>query len=521
MKSWITTKIVLLVVLIIIAIPHLLYLTSIPRGLYFDELGNGYNALSILHSGEDEHEEFLPIYFKSFGDYKHPVYIYTMVAIFTLFGYSEFSIRLTSVFFFFVLLGALYTFSKQIAPKQPFVTLYTLLMSSFLPWFFPFSRIAFAAISQVAIIMWAIVALRKTYYQPLTKHQQWIMPTTAGILLGLSIYTYSTSRLLTFIIVALWLVTHLHKSYLKKNIILTATFGLCLAPYTLFSLQNPGALTARFSHIAPTIADKNKSLIEKSKVITPNYFAHFKPNFLLIRGEDNLRMSTHSTGQIFITTAILTLIGAIVMIMKIIKSGSNFLSFILLATLASPTASSLTQFEVPHATRSLLLGLFIVIISIYGFKIIATRPANRAINKIAICAGIILVLLLESGLYLHDYFTTYPNATIGWFQGYKFKETLQAAVDFNPKQVVVTNNNAGGAMQPYIQLLAYEPMIKNPDNIPLTLGPLLPKPNTCLLYYPHETVPQPEQQLKTHTITIPDSFMQLICYEAVRNSDTK
>lgn len=52
-------------------------LGEIPNGLYQDETAIGYNAYSILNIGKDEYGKDFPLYFKSFGDWKLPVYIYS------------------------------------------------------------------------------------------------------------------------------------------------------------------------------------------------------------------------------------------------------------------------------------------------------------------------------------------------------------------------------------------------------------------------------------------------------------
>ena len=55
-------------------------LASLPPSLYWDEVSQGYNAYSILTTGKDEHQEFLPLArFQAFGDYKAPVNIYLTV----------------------------------------------------------------------------------------------------------------------------------------------------------------------------------------------------------------------------------------------------------------------------------------------------------------------------------------------------------------------------------------------------------------------------------------------------------
>lgn len=72
----------------IISFFHVWKISEIPKGFYVDELSIGYNALLIADTGRDEHKQFLPIFFKAFGEYKNPLYIYTLALIYKLFGVS-------------------------------------------------------------------------------------------------------------------------------------------------------------------------------------------------------------------------------------------------------------------------------------------------------------------------------------------------------------------------------------------------------------------------------------------------
>src|SRR6185369_3613607 len=63
-------------------------LTTNPAGFYVDESSIAYNAQLIAQTGHDEHGEAWPLYFRAFGDYKNPVYIYLLAGIFKLTGPS-------------------------------------------------------------------------------------------------------------------------------------------------------------------------------------------------------------------------------------------------------------------------------------------------------------------------------------------------------------------------------------------------------------------------------------------------
>src|SRR4051812_41162549 len=67
-----------------------------PPGLYIDEASIGYNAYTIITQGKDEHGVAYPVWFRSFGEYKMPVYIYVTAMFMGLLGKSEFTVRVFS-----------------------------------------------------------------------------------------------------------------------------------------------------------------------------------------------------------------------------------------------------------------------------------------------------------------------------------------------------------------------------------------------------------------------------------------
>src|ERR687894_1414245 len=68
-----------------------LYLHSVPHnppGFFADESSIAYNAHLIARNGADEHGVNWPLYFRAFGEYKSPVYIYLLAALYKITGPS-------------------------------------------------------------------------------------------------------------------------------------------------------------------------------------------------------------------------------------------------------------------------------------------------------------------------------------------------------------------------------------------------------------------------------------------------
>ena len=90
------TSLYLPAILITALLLRVVFLGSIPSGLFTDEASNAYDAYSILHTLRDQYGEFLPWYFKSANDYREGLYTYLMVPFIKLFGLTTFGARITS-----------------------------------------------------------------------------------------------------------------------------------------------------------------------------------------------------------------------------------------------------------------------------------------------------------------------------------------------------------------------------------------------------------------------------------------
>src|SRR5438034_1042238 len=67
-----------------------------PPGFFIDEASIAYNAHTIARQGVDERGQRFPLYFQAFGEYKSPVYIYALAAVFRITGPGVRAARLLS-----------------------------------------------------------------------------------------------------------------------------------------------------------------------------------------------------------------------------------------------------------------------------------------------------------------------------------------------------------------------------------------------------------------------------------------
>src|SRR2546421_5185734 len=116
--------------------------TRNPAGFFVDESSIAYNAYTISQSGRDEFGNSWPLYFRAFGDYKNPVFIYLLAALFKLTGPSILTARLLAAIAGVVTALLLGLLAARVSSRRDVGLLVA--ASAFLtPWLFELSRVAF------------------------------------------------------------------------------------------------------------------------------------------------------------------------------------------------------------------------------------------------------------------------------------------------------------------------------------------------------------------------------------------
>ena len=88
-------------ILLFFLITRLYQIESVPASLYWDEASIAVNAYSVALTGRDEWGDLFPLHFRAFGEFKLPVYIYSVAVFEKFLGLSELAVRLPAVLFSF------------------------------------------------------------------------------------------------------------------------------------------------------------------------------------------------------------------------------------------------------------------------------------------------------------------------------------------------------------------------------------------------------------------------------------
>src|SRR3989344_3203012 len=93
---------------------------EVPNGVNEDEAAFGYNAYSILKTGQDEHGVWFPIIsMQSFGDYKATLYSYLAIPGIIIGGLNPLTTRFPAVLFGALTSGFLFLLSRKLLHSTP------------------------------------------------------------------------------------------------------------------------------------------------------------------------------------------------------------------------------------------------------------------------------------------------------------------------------------------------------------------------------------------------------------------
>src|SRR3989337_3427432 len=151
--SWAKNNLALLAIIALATILRFYQLGENPPSLDWDETAHGYNSYSILKPGRDEYGYRLPLSFRSFDDYKPPIYTYLVVPSIAAFGLNDFAVRfpsaalgvLTVIFTYFMVFELF---------KNRTIAFLSSLFLAISPWHLQFSRVAFETNSA---IFWSVL----------------------------------------------------------------------------------------------------------------------------------------------------------------------------------------------------------------------------------------------------------------------------------------------------------------------------------------------------------------------------
>lgn len=278
------TRLVLVLIVFLAFVLRFYNLTSNPAGLNGDEAAIGYNAYSILKTGRDEYGQAFPLAFRSFDDYKPPLYVYLAVPSVAVFGLNELGVRFPSA-----ILGIGAVVLTYLLTKRFFFREKTALLAAFLlavsPWHLQFTRTAYETGSLAFFTTLGLLL----FPSPL-----------AGVVFGLELFLYQSARVF---IPLFFLVLLARKISWRQRLIVSCVFGIFFLVTASILLSPQARLrltgTSVFQNVVPhdlatsfrindwangdnrSVRFFHSQVFDYLPQITANYLAHFRPDFFV------------------------------------------------------------------------------------------------------------------------------------------------------------------------------------------------------------------------------------------------
>jgi 4-amino-4-deoxy-L-arabinose transferase-like glycosyltransferase len=422
-------------------VTRLYKISEIPASLYWDEASIGYNAYSILKTGKDEWGEFLPLHFRAFGEFKLPVYIYSVAVVEYFLGLNSLAVRLPAVLFSIATLLFVYLLTKSII-RSDRVSILSSFFLAITPWYFIFSRTGYEA---TAGLMFFTASLY-FYFLSIKKKDIYLLLSTIGFIL--SIYSYNSFRILVppiYLLLIGYFLYQKREIFRSKLLIIGVSVGLLIVSFIpIFRLITLDAGGARFKQVG--VIRKNSSLVENIYSVGTSYLKHASFKFLFLTGDVNVRSQQPRFGQLYLVYLPFLLIGTY---SSLVRRKFNYFLLVLLMFLG-PIPASITR-ESPHALRSILSVPFISIITAIGFESVLLKM-NKQRSVRALLALVLILCLGSFSLYSYNFFQTYQRKSSGYWQ-YGYKQIYDQYADkFDEFEKVYITDQYG---QPYIFALFY------------------------------------------------------------------
>jgi hypothetical protein len=349
-----------------------------PPGFYIDESSIAYNALTVAQSGRDEHGEAWPLYFRAFGDYKNPAYVYLLAAVFRVTGPGATAARLLSAALgaaAALLLGLLAWRLTRSVEAGAVVACSALLT----PWLYESSRLVFEAAAYPLACVLFLLALRRA-----SRRERWGVSDVMALACALALltYTYSVGRLLAPLLAA-GLGLFVTRRNLARVAATWAAYAVTLVPLLVYALRHPGALADRFRLI--TYVTPGSGVADVARGFAWHYLADVSPWRWLVTGEQNIRDHLPDSPALLAATVVLAAAGLCLVLRE--QRREAWWRFLLYALAASVVPAALTVNDFPQ----LRLIAFPVFLHVLSAPAVARMAGGRRM-RIALYASALLLV---------------------------------------------------------------------------------------------------------------------------------
>jgi len=460
------TKLLIIIIFIIALFLRIYKLGIIPPSPDWDEVALGYNAYSILKTGRDEYGVFLPTVFRSFDDYKPPLYTYLTIPSVYLFGLNEFAVRFPSAILGTITVLTTFLFVRKLFEKSKFkdeLSLTSAFLLAISPWHLQFSRVAF----ETNVALFFNVTGAWLFLKGKDNPKIWLL---SSLFFGLAPYTYHSARVFTPLLLLGFFI------FYRKDVIKNIKWA-AVAALLLFILEIPliNTLASKEGRLrikgVSALSDQTKILqrdiqkiqddmknsiplanilhnrrITYSLIVIDGYLRHFDLRWLFLDG-DIPRHHAPGMGILYLWELPLLLFG----LYKLVVNEKQERNIIIWWLLVAPIPASITT-ELPHAVRTLCFLPTFQIITAYGIVMIIKLFSQISFWKKIIIIPYACFIIFNIVYYFHQYYGHLSIETSKYWQ-FGYKQLVDEVKKLYPdyKKIIVSTK----LEQPHMFFLFY------------------------------------------------------------------
>ncbi len=442
---------------------HLYKINEVPPCLNADEVAFSYNAYSISKTGRDEYGAFMPLRFKSFEDYKLPLYTYLSVPIIKVFGLNDYTTRALNIIIGVSFIPLVFFITKELFKNEK-IGLLAAFVTAINPGVYIMSRHAHEGVVGTFFVLLFFLFFVK--FLKTKKPSEFLL---ANLFLFLNAFSYQTGRVYLAIFVLLQIgYLIMQKAKTLRTRLTLIVFLLILSGAALFAdlkygvnrvnnlffYKNIGFQLKLNEYIGehPVRLIHNK-LTETVRDISNRYFTQISPEFLVLNGDSNLRFGFPNLGLFTPIEFVALMIG----FYYLFKNKERFRFLLLFLILVAPLNNALT-WQGASIIRTYVILFPLAIVIGYGSYFFYQSLNIGGYRKFVIFA-IILAACFYKYLNWDIYFNHYPKRAVvvrAWQCGYK-ELADYVKVNYNKYDKFYVTDRQG---QPYIfflYFLRYDP----------------------------------------------------------------
>lgn len=437
-------------------------ISQVPPGVNRDEASIGITAYSLMMTGKDEYGRMLPISFESFGDWKLPLYIYTVIPFIKLMGLTELAVRIPSVLAGIGSVVVIFYLARLLFASE-FIALAAAFSLAVMPWHVHISRVESEAIVSV---FFTLVGSLQFFIGIRNKSIASLI--ASAVFFSLTYWTYhgthvSTTLLLLGMAAIFWKdIVRVPRYWWAIGVgaiitltIFGATFQADHTKISGISIFGDPTVVHNNIELPRTVHEQTDTLATRllhnkftyaTRTVIHNYLSSYGPEFLFIKGGGNRAHNIAGYGNLHVVEAPLLLIGIAWLIAAIKKKEAKFILWWLAI---GGVAAAITK-DAPHSNRMLAVVPALSVTAAWGYNALVSS-VNRSGKKLMILA-VIAGYLVCMAIYLDLYFVHFKKTeAMHWGYGYKTLTSVLFSPENRTKQVIMTKPETS----PYSYILFY------------------------------------------------------------------